>query len=60
MKVGNLVEFRNCAQAGKTGIITRLTQQSQIGKRNPDYRLYWVFCDDSELCFTGNQLVLLS
>jgi hypothetical protein len=60
MKVGNLIEFRNCAYTGKTGIITRLTKPSELAKTDPALRLYWVFSGGSECCYTGNQLVLLA
>ena len=58
MKVGDLVMFQNCAQQGKTGIVTMLTKPSHVARTKPKLRLYWVLCDSGVQCFTGNQLVL--
>ena len=59
MQVGDLVMFRNCGEAGMTGIISMLTNPSHVAKTNPEMRLFWVLCDTGIQCFTGNQLVLV-
>lgn len=59
MKVGDLVMFRRCAQHGKTGVISMLTEHSHVAKTNPALRLYWVYFEGGNQCFTGNQLVLV-
>ena len=56
MKVGDLVIFRRCAEEGKVGIISMLTEPSHLAKSKPELRLYWVLCSAGEQCFTGNQL----
>jgi len=58
MNVGDLVIFRRCGYAGKTGIITMLTEPSHIAKSNPNLQLYWVAFEEGIQCFTGSQLIL--
>ncbi len=59
MKVGDLVRFRKCKQEGKFGMITLIPKPSHLAQSMPHLRLYWVLCDTSVKCFTGNQLVLV-
>jgi hypothetical protein len=59
MKAGDLIIFRQCAQAGATGVITMATRPSYVAKANKELRLYWVLCDKGIQCFTGSQLVLV-
>ena len=59
MKIGDLVMFRNCEQAGQLGVVSVLTNMTPLAKSNPGLRLYWVFCAGGVKCFTGNQLVLV-
>ena len=47
-----------CAQQGKLGIVSLVTEPSPLARNNPELRIYWVLCDAGEQCFTGGQLVL--
>ena len=59
MKVGDLVMFRNCLIEGEIGIISMLTNPSQLARENPALQLYWVISNWGVNCFTGNQLRLV-
>ena len=57
MKVGDLVALRLCQQAGKIGMITRVSASSPLAIQKPQLGLYWVLLDTGNQCFTGNQII---
>ena len=60
MKVGDLVQFRYCAQQGQFGMVTCVPKRSHLAKSNPKLAIYWVAFIDGVQCFTGNQLEVVN
>ena len=58
MKAGDLVMLRGCAQQGKLGIVSLITEPSPLAREKPELRIYWVFVEEEIKCFTGGQMVL--
>ena len=58
MKAGDLVMLQACAQQGKLGIVSLITEPSPIARDNATLRIYWVLVEGEEKCFTGGQMVI--